>query len=100
MDTFKKEYKNMIQTNANSFAIEYVYYHPIEVVWEELKDICKWNSKQNYFSKFQFINGTKTWEIGSKYQFEYKETIPVTKQKNSTKMTSQKVLVMNVLKIN
>jgi len=67
----------MIQTNANSFAIEYVYYHPIEVVWEELKDICKWNNKQNYFSKFQFINGTNTWEIGSQYQFEYKETIPV-----------------------
>ena len=59
--------------SSKSMHLEYIYYLPIEDVWEELKDIPKWKSKQSFFTNFEIVNGERSWDIGSRYKFVYKD---------------------------
>jgi len=74
METLIEEDKKFNKNN-NTLHLEYIYYHPIEDVWEELKDMAKWKSKQSFFKNFELVKGEHSWDIGSQYKLVYKECV-------------------------
>jgi len=64
--------KNKIPSNASRISLNHTFYLPIEVVWEELKDMGKWYKKQTLFRKFELIKGKQPSDIGSQFKLSYK----------------------------
>jgi len=60
----------------NKMHLEHTFYHPLENVWEELKDIARWN-KGNTLTKFELLKGKKPWNVGSQFIVYYKDYIPL-----------------------
>jgi len=63
---------NKLLNNSSKISIAYTFYHSIEVVWEELKDLGKWYTKQKLYKDFEVTKGKHSYEKGSQYKINYK----------------------------
>ena len=61
-----------IHVNSSYLDLQFEFKHPIETVWNELRDIPKWKSRISYFTNFEITNNLKPWEPGCQFKFLYK----------------------------
>jgi len=64
-------------TGKKIIHLEHTYYHSIETIWKELRDLGKWNSKENITTKYKLLKGKEPWDVGSQFLFYYKDYIPL-----------------------